>query len=638
MGLATRVLAATFLLSLSACNCSQRLVGTSTDLTVEPAELNFGTRASGTTAALPVEVRNRGKVPANVTSLRIEADARAAFSTPATPFALSPGDAFQLTVAYAAPAAPGADTATLFLTSDTGAELAVALQAVSSADCAATNSCTLECAPRTCGAACGPTDDGCGHTLDCPPCAAPDAGLPDAGATPDAGSCAKTSCQAANAACGAIPDGCGGTLNCGACTNGAACQQNQCVCAAGTTESCADGVDNNCDGNVDCADPQCAGLAACAQPACGVTDPELQLTSQDGAMPAITWTGSGYAVFYADSQLRYGFARLDANFALGFPGTLTPVSTAAHRPFPAFDGTGFGLGWSDVRNGALQYSNEVFFNRFDAANGNTAAVQDLAISTGPGMAFPGMTGYSPALNEYGVLYADEGPSGGGNGTQRRMYLQRVGLTGQKLGAPTRVSPASLTDGAGDFGGLTWAGSNWGAVWTESRNGQGPHIYFNRLDPSGAPTPNELQLSTGASLAFLPRIASSGASFGATWSDQRGAPTQHGIWFQRLDASGAGASTPRLVTPLTNATFGYSDLVWTGAHWAVVYDDARSNLRRIYYARLDVDGNRLGPDQLISCQSVPAWGPTVTFDGARLAVAWSYQQNGVHRVWAKRFSP
>lgn len=637
---ATRLLAAALAtLAATSCNCSQKLVGVDADLTISPAELDFGGRLAGTAHALPVEVRNRGRVAATIAGLRFEANARGAFSTAATPFTLAPGDAFQLTVSYAAPAQPGQDTGTLLLTTGSGAELAVALQGQSVLTCEP-STCTSSCVPQTCGAACGPTLDGCGQTLDCPPCPAPDAGsaAPDAGA-PDAG-CTPRSCQAAGASCGSVPDGCGGSLGCGACTNGATCAANQCTCAAGAAEACGDGKDNNCDGNVDCADPQCAALAACAQPACSVADPEVQLTSSGGQMSAILWTGSSYGVFFTDPTLRYGFARLDSSFALAQPATLTAVTQPAHRPFPVWSGTEFGMGWSDVRNGALQYSNEVFFNRFDAATGAALASNDTPISTGPGLAFPGMTGFNPSANEYGVLYADEGPANT-SGSQRRLYFQRVSAAGAKVGTPQRISPAGLTDGTADYGGLAWAGSTWGAVWTESRNGQGLQVYFSRLDATGAPVGQETHVSAGATYGAFPRIASSGSAFGVVYFDERSAAPGRGIYFQRFDAQGAGASTPRLVTPIAGSgtsAFSYPDIAWAGTHWAVVFDDSRSGLRRTYFAKLDVDGNRVGPDQLLSCQLLATWAPTVAFDGQRLAVAFSYWLNGSGNVWAKRFAP
>jgi hypothetical protein len=517
------------------------------------------------------------------------------------------------------------------------------------------------CVPSSCGARCGNVSDGCGNTLSCAACPV-DAGVCvpvacngrcglvsdgcsatlDCGACPTDGGCVALTCQSALAACGSVSNGCGGTLSCGACTNGAACAGNQCVCAAGNTESCSDGIDNNCDGNVDCADPQCASQPACASQPCAITDPEVQVTTaaNNAYTPAVLWTGTGYGLFYAEDVgtsggMHYGFARLDNTLAVVTAPTPVTGSTVAHKPFPVWTGSVFAIGWSDVRGAALQYSNDVYFNRFSPTTGLAMNASDIGISTGPGLAFPGMTGWNSTAGEFGLLYADEG-LGGTTGNQRRMYFQRVDSSGVKLGAAQKVSPAALTDGTGDYGHLVWGGSNWGAAWTETRNGVGPHIYFSRLTSSGAPQPVDTQVSAGASYGIFPRVASSGSSYGVVYTDGRGSPAQSDLYFERFDTIGAGASTPRAVTTSGKATYG--DLVWTGSSWALIYDDSRGGYRRIYYAKLDVDGNKLGSEQLISCRPQTAMMPSVAFDGTKLTVAFSYQQGTVGQVWVKRFTP
>ena len=98
------------------------------------------------------------------------------------------------------------------------------------------------CTPTTCAAQgknCGSISDGCGGTLDCGTCTAPQI---CGGSTPNVcGACMPTTCAAQGKNCGSISDGCGGTINCGS------CGANQ-TCTSGGTCACAFGF-NDCDGN-----------------------------------------------------------------------------------------------------------------------------------------------------------------------------------------------------------------------------------------------------------------------------------------------------------------------------------------------------------------------------------------------------
>jgi hypothetical protein len=98
------------------------------------------------------------------------------------------------------------------------------------------NNCGQACKPKTCANAgsggtavnCGTQSDGCGGTIDCGTCTAPltcgGGGKPSVcGATDGGGGCKKFTCANAGSGgtavnCGEIGDGCGGTLNCGSCT------------------------------------------------------------------------------------------------------------------------------------------------------------------------------------------------------------------------------------------------------------------------------------------------------------------------------------------------------------------------------------------------------------------------------------
>jgi hypothetical protein len=82
------------------------------------------------------------------------------------------------------------------------------------------------CVPQTCmekGIFCGPTGDGCGNLLQCGTCSGGQtcgsAGMPNrCGAIPEAGShCTPETCQQQGVQCGPAGDGCGGLLQCGTC-------------------------------------------------------------------------------------------------------------------------------------------------------------------------------------------------------------------------------------------------------------------------------------------------------------------------------------------------------------------------------------------------------------------------------------
>lgn len=95
------------------------------------------------------------------------------------------------------------------------------------------------CTPTTCaaeGAECGTISDGCSGTLDCGNCTAPE--TCGGGGTDNVCGCTPTTCADEGANCGTIDDGCGNILNCGTCTAPQSCggggTDNVCGCTATT--------------------------------------------------------------------------------------------------------------------------------------------------------------------------------------------------------------------------------------------------------------------------------------------------------------------------------------------------------------------------------------------------------------------
>jgi hypothetical protein len=92
------------------------------------------------------------------------------------------------------------------------------------------------CTPTTCAAQgknCGTIPDGCGGTLSCGSCAAPQS-CGGSGVANVCGGCTPTvSCASAGYHCGPLADGCGNTLNCGTCDSGMTCNSGICGCKSG---------------------------------------------------------------------------------------------------------------------------------------------------------------------------------------------------------------------------------------------------------------------------------------------------------------------------------------------------------------------------------------------------------------------
>jgi hypothetical protein len=86
------------------------------------------------------------------------------------------------------------------------------------------------CTPQSCadqGFNCGPAGDGCGNTIQCGNCMAPDTcgggGKPGQCGYPDAGTCVPKTCAQLGYNCGTDGDGCGNPISCGTCTPPAIC-------------------------------------------------------------------------------------------------------------------------------------------------------------------------------------------------------------------------------------------------------------------------------------------------------------------------------------------------------------------------------------------------------------------------------
>ena len=101
-------------------------------------------------------------------------------------------------------------------------------------------SCVAKCTPTTCTAqraTCGTIPNGCGGTLECGSCTAPQTCGGGGTANICGGDvCTPKTCTTLKATCGTLPDGCGGNLQCGSCTAPQTCGGGGVANACGFTD------------------------------------------------------------------------------------------------------------------------------------------------------------------------------------------------------------------------------------------------------------------------------------------------------------------------------------------------------------------------------------------------------------------
>jgi hypothetical protein len=376
---------------LGACNCGDRLTRSRAQIEAEPASIDFGTHPGGALVEREVVVRNVGVAPLIITEAIIEGDERSAFSFTGMPEQLAVSAHATVKVIYTAPMSEGPDGASLLIASgaENAPELRVSLSARSIAACAVGRA--------ACDGACVDLQTSAAHCGSCErPC--------PAGESCQLGVCTCTplACPAERQ-CGQVADGCGGTVTCGACDFGSVCTElGVCSCPGGETRelSCGDGLDNDCDGRIDCADSDCASLPEC-QHCIGGADHRVSFDTVQSGGAALAWNGSGFGVAWQQGDfsgpMTFDFARTDAD---GTPVStqrkLNPNASVAHQARMVWNGTGYASAWSDIRD-ALESSNDVYFQRLDA-NGALLGPEVL-VAGGPPVAFLASLAWSPQASE-----------------------------------------------------------------------------------------------------------------------------------------------------------------------------------------------------------------------------------------------
>ena len=133
--------------------------------------------------------------------------------------------------------------------------------------------------------------------------------------------------------------------------------------------------------------------------------------------------------------------------------------------------------------------------------------------------------------------------------------------------------------------VIWTGTGYGVVWTDTRDGGEPEIFFALLNTAGFRTTADIQITdedASPRVARRPRLAWTGSAFGVTWTDNRGGIDDG--WFASFDTAGFKQEDDRLVAP----GGAEIDMAFGGNRHVVAWRDPRHSTFEVYARALVCD--------------------------------------------------
>ncbi len=220
-----------------------------------------------------------------------------------------------------------------------------------------------------------------------------------------------------------------------------------------------------------------------------------------------------------------------------------------------------------------------------------------------------------------------------DGAAGEIYFAALDKMGVRLGAnDVRVTTTTGTDA---HPALAWNGTRYGLVYADNTVGN-YELYFRLLEANGTPVGNPIRLTTTANASDWPDLVWTGTHFGLAWEDERSGAGKEDVYFQKLDASGNKVG-PEVQVTTDGARQMAPILKWNGTGFGVVWTDTRFTQREIYFRRLDANGAPVGAEVRVTNDGADSAWPDLAWNGTDWATVWHDLRDGNSEIYLAKIS-
>ena len=387
--------------------------------------------------------------------------------------------------------------------------------------------------------------------------------------------------------------------------------------ASNQAEVC-DEVDQDCDGRID-EGLDCAGT--CATPM--KNGPDVRITSAPGfsVEPLLVSMGDGFGLGWTDDRdgvYAVYFARLGPSGArIGPERRLSPPGPTASLSSLVWDGDHFGVAWVDRRDGQA----ELYFALL-AADGSPAGPQRRVTTDGVWLA-----GMTVAPGGFALAWSRPNPGPGGGVD---LYFRKLDTLGNFAGPAQQVTNRPEIERGASIAAVA---GGYGVAWSDPRLGlDNPEIFFARLDADGVRLGPDQRISHGPGTSEDVTLIAVDDAFAALWRDWRAGGDVPHTYVARLDVDGQALTEVEL-----NALGGFArSIAWTGAEFRVPTGIPLGQ-PGLYASALDARGVRIGSSLgAVSEPGMSGSQPSLALIPGGFAVAWEDRRTGDTEIWFSLF--